>query len=72
MDVKTIQVSPLWGRGQPREAASSGKYIYASTVLKYNLEVLVLYLSSSIYAALYFLLNYIYMTAVVTAYFADS
>ena len=54
------------------------KYIYLSTVLKYNLEVLVLYLSISIFCYVililhnnsekiyYFLLHYIHLRAIVT------
>ena len=44
--------------------SNSVHFTLLSTVLKYTFEVLVLYL-------LYFLLHYIYLTALVTSFFAD-
>lgn len=48
------------------ELASSGKYIYSNNVVKYKFKVLVLYLWQREIS--YFLLQNIYVTALVTNY----
>ena len=72
MDVKTIQVSPLWGRGQPRGSCQRWRV----NSIKYNFDVLVLYLSIFLFILLntsferqimHFLLHSAHTTAVVTS-----
>ncbi len=48
------------------------KYIYSSTVLKCNFEVLLLVFPFYATSYFYSLLHYIYLTDLVTSYFADS
>ncbi len=49
------------------------KYIYSSTVLKYKIEVLTLLLHYTSQREIwYFLLHYIYLTAIVNHYFSDQ
>ncbi len=48
------------------------KYIYSSTVLKFNFDILVLYLSISILCYFTLLLHYIYLTLIVTSHFLHN